>query len=104
MEYPFQLIYGVLFWVNIALLVLCCCRPRIILWALLYLYEFAGMIISAMIAHYYDSLPGYGIMPGLSYVQETYANMLAAMGFFAMLFVTLVAMLAVLCRTNKSDP
>lgn len=103
MEYPFQLIYGILFLINIALLVLCCRRPKIILWIILYLYEIAGIIVSGNIAHYYDSLPGFGIMPGLSYVQETYANMFAAMGFFAMVLATLVATLAVLCRPNRSD-
>lgn len=92
-----------LFLVNIALLVLCCCRPRIILWTVLYLYELAGMVISWSVMSYYDNLLGYGIMPGLSYVQETSANMFAAMGFFAMLLVTLVAMLATLFRSNKSD-
>ena len=70
MEYPFQLIYGILFLINIVLLVLCCRRPKIILWTVLYLYEIAGIIVSGNIAHYYDSLPGSGIMAALSYTQE----------------------------------
>ena len=58
----------------------------------LLLTELASAAFSLGMARYYDSLPGYGFMPGLSYLGEILAGVCAA-AIFAFLFLVSVCVL-----------
>ena len=63
------------------------------LFALLFSVEIAPMVIAFILMRYFDSLPGYGFMPGFTYLGEILASMGALILYAAMLAVSLLVLL-----------
>lgn len=59
-------------------------------WKMLFLLEFFSIIISFVLMRYYDSLPGSGFMPGLTYLGEWIACFGATILFVAMLVISTI--------------
>ena len=55
-----------------------------------YLCEFGSMMAALLIMWFYDRAPGYGFMPGLSYIQEVFYSFCAAVVFAVLLLVSIV--------------
>ncbi len=64
------ILYFLLFVVQIVLQVLAIRKKSKKFWLVLLLLEPVSMIAAMVLMRYYDSLPGYGFMPGLSYLGE----------------------------------
>ena len=62
------------------------------------LCNLASVVLSGGLVWYYDTLPGYGIMPGFAYFPEVFASLCAAVAFF---LLTLVTTLCWLLRKPK---
>ena len=53
-----------------------------------FVIEIIFIIISKIVENYYNSLPGYGFMPGLTYFGETLLSLGANTIYYIMLFKT----------------
>lgn len=62
--------YILIFILQIVLLVKSIRRDSKKLWVRLFLLELIPMFIAIVLEKYYDNLPGYGFMPGLTYMGE----------------------------------
>ena len=82
------IIYVIVLAVQIVLIV-CSCRRKI-KWIWPLLFEAISIIGALATLRYFDSLPGYGIMPGLSYFGEVVWSFLAAVGYGIVLLITLI--------------
>ena len=56
------------------------------------LLEGVSLIAALLLCYYFDRLPGYGMMPGLSYMGETLFSLGAAAVYALMLLLTLLLM------------
>lgn len=65
------------------------CFKKKIKWYRLFLYEIISIILSIIFMTYYDSLPGYGFMPGLSYLGEVLISFGAIVLFSVLLVITI---------------
>ena len=83
--------YMVILVLQIVLLVLSLRKKQKKLWLSLFLVEVIPMLIAIGLRIYYDSLPGYGIMPGLTYIGEVLYSYGASI-IYCVLFV-----ISVLC-------
>ena len=81
--------YIAIFILQIALLVLSLRKKTKKLWLSLFLSEIIPMITAFILMRYYDSLPGYGFMPGLSYFGEVIFSLGAAVLYCIVLFVSI---------------
>lgn len=88
---PLLVAYVMIFVLQIALLVLSIRKKQKKLWLSLFLVEVIPMLIANGLRIYYDSLPGYGIMPGLTYIGEVLYSYGASI-IYCVLFV-----ISVLC-------
>lgn len=87
-----KLIAGIVFLVH------CVKKPHKAKWIALFFYEALVLANALCYTHYYDTKPGYGIMPGLSYIGEVTFGMLASGVFVVLLFVSIL-----ICLT-RNDP
>ncbi len=55
-----------------------------------YLGEIGSLLAALLIMWIYDQAPGYGIMPGLSYIQEVFYSFCAAVVFAGLLLASIV--------------
>lgn len=92
------ILYIFLLLLQVALLILAVCRRTI-------RYRFTSLIASLLSAAltwglgaYYDSLPGYGMMPGLTYFAETLFSYGAAILYCGMLAVSAVTGIILHCK------
>jgi len=83
--------YIVILVLQIVLLVLSLRKKQKKLWLILFLVEVIPMLIANGLRIYYDSLPGYGIMPGLTYIGEVLYS------YGASIVYCLVFVVSVLC-------
>lgn len=83
--------YMVILVLQIVLLVLSLRKKQKKLWLSLFLVEVIPMLIANGLRIYYDSLPGYGIMPGLTYIGEVLYS------YGASIVYCLVFVVSVLC-------
>lgn len=81
--------YIVILVLQIVLLVLSLRKKQKKLWLSLFLVEVIPMLIVNGLRIYYDSLPGYGIMPGLTYIGEVLYSLGASI-VYCLLFVVSV--------------
>lgn len=58
-------------------------------WLINIILEICFIIISIIIFNYYDNLPGYGLMPGLSYITQLLFSFGSCILNIVMLFVTI---------------
>ena len=68
------------------------CRRKLRFWPVL-----AGNLLTAVLSvfllWYFDTLPGYGMMPGFAFFPEVFASLCAAAAFALLTFVTLLCWL-----------
>ena len=95
--------YIAIFILQIALLVLSLLKKTKKLWISLFLSEFIPMITAFVLMRYYDSLPGYGFMPGLSYFGEVIFSFGAAVLYCIVLFVSICIFAVVKIKENKKQ-
>ena len=89
--WPLLIAYIVILVLQIVLLVLSIRKKQKKLWLSLFLVEVIPMLIANGLRIYYDSLPGYGIMPGLTYIGEVLYS------YGASIVYCLVFVVSVLC-------
>jgi len=94
-RYAVQVIIGIVF------LVCCMVKGCAEHWSGLFLYEGIACVVARCYATYYDSLPGYGIMPGLSYAEETFSSLFAHWAF--LLLIVISALLCLMKRRRRAE-
>ena len=92
-------IYLVVLALQIALLVLSIKKRTKPLWISLFSLELVPMGIAAALGVYYDGLPGYGFMPGLSYLGEILFSYGAAVIYGVTFLVSVCA--CIICTKNN---
>ena len=70
-------------------------------WIMTFVIEIIFIIISKIVENYYNSLPGYGFMPGLTYFGETLLSLGANTIYYIMLFITMLAKIIAFEREQK---
>ena len=93
--------YIAIFIFQIILLVFSVRKKATRLWAFLFLSEVIPLAIALALMKYFDSLPGYGFMPGFTYLGEILASMGAAILYAVTLFVSLCVLVIVLLRKRR---
>ena len=83
------IVYIAVFILQAALLVLSVRKKTAKHWISLFSSEIIPMITAFVLMRYYDSLPGYGFMPGLSYFGEVIFSLGAAVLYCIVLFVSI---------------
>ena len=75
---------------QIVLLIRCVRRPFPKSWAILYVMEAISLSAAFFLMRYFDALPGFGMMPGLSYLGEVLFSLGAAIAYGVMLLFSLL--------------
>lgn len=70
-------------------------------WIMTFVIEIIFIIISKIVENYYNSLPGYGFMPGLTYMGEILLSFGANTIYYIMLFITIVVKIITFEREQK---
>ena len=86
--------YMVILVLQIVLLVLSLRKKQKKLWLSLFLVEVIPMLIANGLRIYYDSLPGYGIMPGLTYIGEVLYSLGASIVYCLVFLVSVLCCIA----------
>lgn len=73
-----------------ALLVLCLKRGGARRWVFLFGCELVALLAALFLTQYFDTLPGTGMMPGLTYFAHTLYSMTAAAAYGCLLLVSLL--------------
>jgi len=89
-------IYGILFFLEVFWLVRTGRRKKRV-WPVL-VCNVLSVGLSLVLLWYYDTLPGFGMMPGFAYFPEVFCSLCAAAAFAVL---TLVTLLYWLFRGNK---
>ena len=87
--------YIAIFILQIVLLVLSVRKKSAKLWLFLILSEVIPMIAAFILMRYFNNLPGYGFMPGLSYFGEVISSLGAVILYAVTLFISLCTFLVV---------
>ncbi len=95
--------YIAVFILQTAFLVLSLRKKTKKLWISLFLSEIIPLIAAFSLMRYFDSLPGYGLMPGLSYFGEVIFSFGAAVLYGVVLFVSLCIFAVVKIKENKKQ-
>ena len=85
--------YIAIFTFQIVLLVFSVRKKTARLWVFLFLSELIPLTFAFVLMRYFDSLPGYGFMPGFTYLGEILASMGAAIIYAAMIFISLCTLI-----------
>lgn len=94
MEGEFLLLfYLIIFVVEIVLLVKSIKNQNKKLWGALIILEIFSVVGSIILYNYYESLPGYGMMPGLSYFGESLLSFGMAIIYSITFFITICIMI-----------
>ena len=96
--------YIAVFVLQIVLLALAVRRKTAKLWITLLLSEVIPMIVAFVLMRYFDSLPGYGFMPGLSYFGEVISSFGAVVLYGVTLFVSGCAFVIVKATKSSGTP
>ncbi len=99
------IVYLLLLALQIVWLVIAMKKPCIRSFAILYLLEIVSGAGSYLIGRHYDSLPGSGFMPGLTYFAEAILGYGASFVFLGMLGLSLLLGLVrlILLRQSKDE-
>ena len=103
MDLVFLFLYMIVFILQIVLLVLSIKKRRKIFWLSLFSLELISTIGAAFIAKYYDGLPGYGFMPGLSYIGEVIFSLGAAVTYGIMLLISICTLVVISIKNNSKS-
>ena len=68
------------------------CRKHKKIWPVL-VGNVLSIALSAFLLWYFDTLPGYGIMPGFAYFPEVFYSLCAIVAFTVLSFITLLCWL-----------
>jgi len=79
----------------------CLKKPVRVRWSMLFLCELCALTAAVYFSIYYNSLPGYGMMPGLTYFAEALYSMVGAVGYLGMLILSVLACLIVKLKNHK---
>lgn len=96
--------YILIFVVQIVLLVKSIRRKSKKLWVGLFLVEIVSMLIAIGLKEYYDSLPGYGFMPGFSYFGEILFSFCASVLYGVLLLISVSIFLAIEEKKKQITP
>lgn len=97
------ILYLIVFIIQIILLVKAIKRQETKNWIKVLVLEIIFILISIILLCYYNSLPGYGIMPGLSYLGEILFSFGAAILYFVMLVITICAKIIIYEKNQKQQ-
>lgn len=95
--------YLVIFIIQIILLVKAIKKKETKSWVKVFLLEVFSIIISITLWQYYEILPGYGFMPGLSYLGEVLFSFVSTILSAIMLFITICTKIIIYIRSKKSN-
>ncbi len=101
MYYILLVVYALIF--ILLLIALVRCLKSKLKWGILFVCEVLAIIFSTIFMLYYDSLPGYGIMPGLTYVGEVFISLGAMFLFLLLLAITIVLELTIYLLEKKKQ-
>lgn len=62
-------------------------------WGKLLVLNIASTVLAGFLMWYFDTLPGFGMMPGLAYFAEVFYSLCACGGFSLLALITIVGML-----------
>lgn len=79
----------------------CLKKPVRIRWSLLFLCELCALTAAVYFSIYYNFLPGYGMMPGLTYFAETMYSMAGAVVYLCMLVLSVLACVIMKLKHKK---
>lgn len=102
METVLLVLYLLIFIVQAVMLIFAIHRPTRLRWLLLFVLEVLPLASAGLIAWHFDTLPGFGIMPGLTYFAESIFSLAAAMAYGVMLLVSSLCGLVLLIRRKYS--
>ena len=88
---PLGFLYLIIFAAQVFWLLRVCMRKRKI-WPV-WTVNLLCAAVSGFLMWYFDTLPGYGIMPGFAYFPEVFASLCATAAFTLLSFVTLLCLL-----------
>lgn len=74
----------------VAMLILSIRKNTRLHWVVLFSTELVSMLVSFGLARYFDALPGYGFMPGLSYLEEVVASYGAMIVYGVTLLISII--------------
>lgn len=97
------ILYLIVSIVQIILLVKSIKRKEIKNWIKVFALEVFSIIISTILLFYYNSLPGYGFMPGLSYLGEVLLSFGVAILYSVMLFITICTRIIIYEKHQKQQ-
>ena len=84
-------IYLILFALQVLWLIRTCIRKRKF-WPVL-TANALSIVLSVFLLWYFDTLPGFGLIPGFAFFPEVFASLCAAAAFTVLSFVTLLCWL-----------
>ena len=79
----------------------CLKMPVRVRWSMLFLCEMCALTAAVYFTCYYNALPGYGMMPGLTYFTETLASMAGAVVYLCMLLVSVLSCVILKLKYKK---
>ncbi|MBQ8187905.1 MAG: hypothetical protein IJ037_13705 [Clostridia bacterium] len=89
--------------IQLVMFVGCLKKPVRVRWSLLFLSELCALTAAVYFSIYYNSLPGVGMMPGLTYFAETLSSMGAVVVYLCMLLVSVLACVIVKLRNRSGQ-
>jgi len=95
------IVYLVLLAAQLAMLVYCVLRPRALFWGILLGAETLSALAAWLLTHHFDSLPGSGKAPGLTYFGETLFSMGACIAYSVMLGISIAVGAIVFLRKQR---
>lgn len=90
MELTLSILYPALFAAQLVLLVFAARKPEKKLWPALFWLEVFSLLGAVGMAVLFELLPGYGMMPGLTYFAEFFYSLAAALVYTGMLLLSAV--------------
>lgn len=90
MELTLSILYPALFAAQLVLLVFAVRKPEKKLWPALFCLEVLSLLGAVGMAVLFELLPGYGMMPGLTYFAEFFYSLAAALVYAGMLLLSAV--------------
>ncbi|MBR4110909.1 MAG: hypothetical protein IKK43_04410 [Clostridia bacterium] len=97
------ILYLVIFIGQIVLLVKAIKKKETKSWVKVFLLETFSIIISITLWQYYENLPGYGFMPGLSYLGEVLFSFGSAILSVIVLLITICAKIIIYIKSKKNN-
>ena len=79
------------------------CIKNKLKWSILIFFEIISIITAMLLMNYYDSLPGSGFMPGLTYLGEVLGSFAAMILYIAMFIITITIKIIILLINKKKQ-